>query len=261
MLTDIKKENSINLQKKRVYSFQIQPQDVDFQYQVTIAALGNILLTTAGFNADHNGFGMRRLNDMNAAWVITRIGIQMDIFPKQYEEIKVETWVEKVERISTTRNFKIYDKNNRVIGGASTHWVMLDLATRRPKFLNEIDDLLVFSDKDPGVIEPLIKLSAINGKLFNQRKVRYSDIDINGHTNSMRYIEWISDCFSLDTYRRKHLKRFEINYAHEVMFDEEVGVYGEEIEKDDFRFEIRIGEKVCCRARMFFAYKNENTDK
>jgi acyl-ACP thioesterase len=243
------------LQKKRSYKFQIQPQDVDFQYRVTMTALGNILLATAGFNADHNGFGMRRLNDINAAWVITRIAIEMSIFPKQYEEISVETWVEIVDRIGTTRNFKIYNEKGKVIGGACTNWVMLDMASRRPKFLDELPDLKKYADDDAGTVDKPMKLEAVGGRLFDKFKVKYSDIDINGHANSMRYIEWVSNCFSLDTYKRKYLKRFEINYMHEVLFGEEIEIFGGEPEKDDFRFEIKKEGKTACRARMLFEVK------
>ena len=78
--------------KKKSYSFQIQPQYVDFQFRVTMAALGDILLTTAGFNADDNGFGLRRLHEMQCAWVLSRMSIEMTRFPEQYETIRVETF-------------------------------------------------------------------------------------------------------------------------------------------------------------------------
>jgi len=45
--------------------------------------------------------------------------------------------------------------------------------------------------------------------------------------------------FSLDVYRQKRIKRFEINYVNEILFDEEISIFVNEIEKDDFRFEIR----------------------
>jgi hypothetical protein len=59
------------LQKRKSYSFQIQPQFVDFQFRATMASLGDILLTTAQFNADDNGFGLRRLNEMECSWVLS----------------------------------------------------------------------------------------------------------------------------------------------------------------------------------------------
>ena len=67
---------------KTTYSFTIQPQDVDFQYQVTLAALTNILLTTAGYNADDNGFGIRNLNEIDCSWVLLRLAVEMDYFPQ-----------------------------------------------------------------------------------------------------------------------------------------------------------------------------------
>ena len=75
---------------RKTYSFRVQPQDVDFQYNVTMSALANILLTTAGYNADDNGFGIRFLNEKECTWVLIRFAVEMIRFPQQYEDIQVE---------------------------------------------------------------------------------------------------------------------------------------------------------------------------
>jgi len=238
--------------KKRSYSFQIQPQYVDFQFRVTMAALGDILLTAAGFNADDNGFGLRRLHELDYAWVLSRLAIEMKQFPEQYEKIEVETWIEEVGRVSTTRNFCIRNEKNEIIGNACSNWVMLDMKTRRAKDLMTLDGIHEFASGDVGLIEKPIKLGAIEGADYDAFKVKYSDIDINGHVNSIRYIQWISDCFSLDCYRKYQVKRFEINYVNEMLFNDFVEIIGHEIEPGDFRFEIRKEDKIACRARVVF---------
>jgi len=238
--------------KKRSYSFQIQPQYVDFQFRVTMAALGDILLTAAGFNADDNGFGLRRLHELDYAWVLSRLAIEMKQFPEQYEKIEVETWIEEVGRVSTTRNFCIRNEKNEIIGNACSNWVMLDMKTRRAKDLMTLDGIHEFASGDIGLIQKPIKLGSIDGEGYDAFKVKYSDIDINGHVNSIRYIQWISDCFSLDCYRKSHVKRFEINYVNEMLFNDFVEIIGHEIEPGDFRFEIRKEDKIACRARVVF---------
>ena len=237
---------------KRIYSFQIQPQYVDFQFRVTMAALGDILLTTAGFNADDNGFGLRRLHEMECAWVLSRLAIEMVRYPDQYETIHVETWVEEVGRANTTRNFCIRDEKNDIIGNACSVWVMFDMKTRRAKDLQTLDGIHDFATNEAGLIDKPIRLGLVEGEDYDGFKVKYSDIDINGHVNSVRYIQWISDCFSLDCYRKCQVKRFEINYMNEMLYDEFVDIVGHQIEPGDFRFEIRNDAKTSCRARMVF---------
>jgi medium-chain acyl-[acyl-carrier-protein] hydrolase len=240
------------MHKKRTYSFQIQPQYVDFQFRVTMAALGDILLTTAGMNADDNGFGLRRLHEMESAWVLSRMAIEMKRFPDQYETIEVETWVEEVGRANTTRNFCIRDAKNEIIGNACSVWVMFDMKTRRAKDLQTLEGIHEYATGEVGLIGKPIKLSPVEGEDYDGFKVKYSDIDINGHVNSIRYIQWISDCFSLDCYRKCSVKRFEINYMNEMLFDEFVDIVGQELETGDFRFEIRKEDKIACRARVVF---------
>jgi len=238
---------------RKSYSFQIHPQDVDFQFRVTIAAFANILLTTAQLNADDNGFGLRRLNEMECSWVLSRFAIEMKRFPEQYEKISVETWVEEVGRANTTRNFCIRDEQNEIIANASSLWVFFDMQTRRAKDLITLDGIHEFANGEPGLIEKPIRLGPVeNGVDYDGFKVKYSDIDINGHVNSVRYIQWISDCFSLDCYRKCAVSRFEINYMNEMMFDDFVEIVGQELIKGDYRFEIRKDDKVACRVRVLF---------
>jgi len=237
---------------RKTYSFRVQPQDVDFQYKVTMSAMANILLTTAGYNADDNGFGIRFLNEMECTWVLTRFAVEMNRFPEQYENISVETWIENVGRASTTRNFCIRDEKNEIIGNACSIWVMLDLNTRRAKDLLALDGIHKFASGEAGLIAKPIKLDAVEGEDYDGFKVKYSDIDINGHVNTISYIEWISDCFSLDCYRKCGVKRFEFNFMNEMLYDDFVEIAGQEIATGDFRFEICKEDKVACRARVVF---------
>ena len=237
---------------KYKYSFQIQPQYVDFQFRATMASLGDILLTAAQFNADDNGFGLRRLNEMESSWVLSRMAIEMIRYPEQYENIQVETWIEDVGRANTTRNFCIRDEKHEIIGNACTVWVFFDMKTRKAKDLQTLDGIQEFANGEVSLIEKPIKLGMVEGEDYDGFKVKYSDIDINGHVNSIRYIQWISDCFSLDCYRKCSVKRFEINYMNEMLFDDFVDIVGHQTEPGDFRFEIRKDNKTACRARVVF---------
>jgi len=240
--------------KKRSYPFVIQPQEVDFRHQATMMTIGNALLSAAIDNAADNGFGLSRLVEMQCTWALIRLVIEMDEFPCQYDEIEVETWVEKVEQLMTTRNFLIRNHLiGKVLGRVSSHWVMIDLKTRRLKDLSSLEELHQYADNTPALKEQPAKLPHIEGVIVDSFKVKYSAIDVNGHVNSLYYIEWICNCFSLDTYRTKAIKRFEINFLNEIFFDEFVTIAIAETQPDDFHFEICKNEKPACRARVIFA--------
>ena len=238
--------------KRRSYSFTIQAQDVDFMHQATMMTIGNVLLSAANYNADDNGFGLCRLHEMQCAWALIRLAVEIDEFPRQYDEITVETWVERVEQVMTTRNFLIRNQAGKIVCRASSHWVMFDLRTRRMKDLTSIDGIHQYADNTPALQEQPAKLPHIEGNTIDYFKVKYSAIDVNGHVNSMCYIEWICNCFSLDVYRTKSIKRFDVNYLNEIFFDDSVTISIEETHSDDFHFEICKNDKPSCRARVIF---------
>lgn len=51
---------------------------------------------------------------------------------------------------------------------------------------------------------------------------RYSDIDINGHVNSIRYIEHILDLFPIELYKESRIRRFEMAYVAESYYGDEL---------------------------------------
>ena len=234
----------------KCYSFQIQPQDVDFQYQVTLAALTNILLTTAGMNADEHGFGIRDLNKKDSSWVLLRLALEMKSYPDQYETVQVETWVEEVGRASTTRNFRILNAKNEIIGQAVSNWAMIDINIRRAQDLMSLNGIHQYATGEKVSIDKPVKLNSLDGEPVDVFKVKYSHIDINGHTSSMRYVEWVSNCIDIEVYKNKKVSRFEINFINEILYAEEVSIFAFELESSDFRFEIRKNGTTACKARI-----------
>ena len=68
------------------YKLVAEPFHVDFTGHLTLGVLGNHLLNCAGFHATERGFGMATLNEDNYTWVLSRLAIEMDNMPREYEE-------------------------------------------------------------------------------------------------------------------------------------------------------------------------------
>ncbi|SRR5690554_1538017 len=241
------------MNSKKRYSYKIEAQDIDFRKKVSLKSLTNFILITAGKNADENGFGIMDLLAKNYTWVLSRLVLEMDRMPTENDTISVETWVEQVGIAFTTRNFKILDAENEILGYASSSWAVMDMNTRRGVPLQAIPSMKNFVVNETTPIGEPDRLPVTEGEIANSFTVRYSKIDVNNHANSLYYVQWISDCFSLDHYRANKIRRFEINFLKELTIDDKGKVHFEEVSPHDYYFSIITRDKgVACTARILF---------
>ena len=238
------------------YKLVAEPFHVDFTGHLTLGVLGNHLLNCAGFHATERGFGMATLNEDNYTWVLSRLAIEMDDMPRQYEEFSVQTWVENVYRLFTDRNFAVLDKEGKAIGYARSVWAMINMNTRKPADLlsmhgGSIVDYIC-QDKLCPIDKPSrIKVTATEPEVSLTAK--YSDIDINGHVNSIRYIEHILDLFPLDLYKQQHIRRFEMAYVAESYYGDTLSLYHDDEGEGMYQVEIRKnGSETVCRSKLVF---------
>ena len=49
-------------------------------------------------------------------WVLSRLAVELENMPCQYEGYSIQTWVENVYRLFTDRNFAILDKEGKAVG-------------------------------------------------------------------------------------------------------------------------------------------------
>lgn len=243
-------------EKIGTYRLVAEPFHVDFSGRLTLGVLGNHLLNCAGFHATERGFGIATLNEENYTWVLSRLAIEMDEMPRQYEEFTVQTWIENVYRLFTDRNFAVTDKDGRRIGYARSVWAMINLSTRKPADLLSLNGggILDYVCDEPCPIEKPSRVKVTAGEPVATLAARYSDIDVNGHVNSVRYIEHILDLFPLDLYRERRLRRFEMAYVSECYYGDELSFYLDEAGGGEYRAEVRkgAGGEVACRSRIVF---------
>lgn len=217
------------------YQFMAEPFHCDFNQQLFMGHLGNHMLNAADFHSNDRGYGMHYLNTIHKTWVLSRLAIEMDDMPKTYDKFNVETWVDGVMRFFTSRNFKVVADNGHVFGYGRSIWAMIDTESRQPTDILAIHDGLITQYVDREYPCPIAKASRVPVSIDDTEFVHsidtyYNDVDINGHINSVKYIEHILDLWDLDWYREYRLKRFEIAYVAETHQGDRLNFYRQEIE-------------------------------
>ena len=80
--------------------------------------------------------------------------------------------------------------------------------------------------------------------------IKYSDLDINGHLNSIKYMEHLLDLFDLELFKTKDIKRFEIAYQSEGKYGMELMLHKKEAENGKYDMAICNDGKAICRASV-----------
>lgn len=226
------------LSKVGSYDFLVEPFHCDFSNRIFLGHLGNHLLNAADFHSNERGYGMDYLNTVHKTWVLSRFVMEMEKMPKAYDHITVDTWVEGVMRFFTSRNYAIRDTQGECLGYGRSIWAMIDTDTRQPvDILAERDGLItkyIETDK-PCPIQPFqrVKLSK-EACCLRVVDTHYSDVDVNGHINSVKYIEHILDLWDLDFYRHNRLQRFDIAYVAESHCGDKLHLFVDEAGEGEF---------------------------
>lgn len=240
------------------YQFVAEPFHVDFTGRLTMGVLGNHLLNCAGFHATDRGFGIASLNEDNYTWVLSRLAIELDEMPYQYENFSIQTWVENVYRLFTDRNFALINKDGKKIGYARSVWAMINLNTRKPADLLALHggSIVDYVCDEHCPIEKPSRIKVASIISADSIKARYSDIDVNGHVNSIRYIEHILDLFPIEIYKEKRIRRFEMAYVAESYYGDELSFYMDDAGDGVYQIEVKKnGGEVVCRSKVIFTEK------
>lgn len=250
-------KNGIMMSENKVgtYRFVAEPFHCDFSGKLTMSVLGNHLLNCAGFHAADRGFGIATLNENHYTWVLSRLAVELENMPCQYEEFSIQTWVENVYRLFTDRNFAILDKEGKAVGYARSVWAMISMETRKPADLltlhgGSITDYVC--DKECPISKPG-RIKVTEKTPVSEYQTRYSDIDINGHVNSIKYIEHILDLFPIEFFKEKRIKRFEMAYVAESYYGDILSFYREEVGEKEYDIEVKKnGTDVVVRSKVIF---------
>lgn len=249
------------------YRFAAEPFHCDCTHRLFMGHLGNHLLNAADFHSKDRGFGMDYLNPRNMTWVLSRLAIEMNDMPPQYSDFDVETWVESAMRYFTNRNFRIAAPDGKTYGYGKSIWALIDTDNRQPQDIlaikdGEIQQWIECQKECPIERGSRVKMGD-NARHTRTIDTYYNDIDVNGHVNSIKYIEHVLDLFPIEIYNDYILKRLDIAYVAESRFGDQLSFWIEDAEQQteqtkEYSIRITKGEKDAqnsvevCRCRLCF---------
>lgn len=234
------------LDKTGRYQFLAEPFHCDVTGRLFLGSLGNLMLNAADFHSSERSYGMRQLGMQHKTWVLSRLAVEMEAMPEAYTPFVVETWIESVMRYFTNRNFRVVGTDGRVYGYGRSVWAMIDTVTRQPQDILAVNDGEItrwtVADKEcPIARSSRVKMGG-NARLARTVDIAYNDIDMNGHVNSVKYIEHVLDLFPVDRYKERGVRRIEMAYVAESHYGDRLALWQERAGESEYN--IRLTKTV-----------------
>lgn len=197
--------------------FVISSFDVDAKKQASMQAISRYLQEIATLHADTLKFGFHDMIKQNRGWLLAQMIIRAERFPLIHEKIRVTTWSNGIDGRYATRDFRITDENDGLIAEASSSWLVVDIIDKKICRLDEY-----FDEDDFKNINWAVGRKAGRVRPFTDSEeeteviARYSDLDINGHMNNVKYLELILDMFRTDFRLSHDIYEIEMNFLKET---------------------------------------------
>ncbi len=225
----------------------ISSYDVDPHQAARLPALCRFMQEAAYHHAEHLGLGHSFLAERGMTWVLARQRIEVDRLPKWGDTVNIRTWPSGRDKLFFYRDFEITDGNGNRVLLAANGWSLIDIK-KRERMPPEIY-LSVDLPVSPGVFESkLRRLKSCGGAGVGSVLVSYGDLDLNGHVNNVRYIEWVLNSLPLEFHQKHTLTKLEVNYLAEAVYGKTVSMYVEETGPQGFAHSILSDEAELFRA-------------
>ena len=204
-----------------ILSFHLNPSG-----KARMTSLAYFFQEMAYQHASQLGFGYRDLKRNSTMWVLSRMKIEVMRYPVWDEVVTMETWHRGMERLFGMRDFRIRDSEGFDLALAESAWLILDVATRRP--VRTADPSFLGSSRKERVFDTSLEKIDLPENMVSVGKhaVVYSDLDVVGHVNNVKYMEWCIDMLLHPGQPGEEIKGLEINFMHEAHPGETVVVSG-----------------------------------
>ena len=177
------------------YKKRIEFCDIDENNRLSAKGLIRILGEVAGVHSESLGYGLNHVPQTHLTWMLLNWKIQFFLKPSWNTDLLVKTWARNFSKISSNRDFSVYDNDNNLVAKASSKWVLIDSERFTPvRITEEIHN--TFGEYNFSVFDTEVndKEKEPEGSNFVYNyKIKRRDIDTNHHVNNLYYLDYAYD--------------------------------------------------------------------
>lgn len=217
-------------------TYLIGTGDVDLHSRCKPSALMMLMQETAVAHAEQIHLGRNELMEQYGVfWMIARAWYRLERPLMTGETVTVRTWHRGGAGAMMYRDFDLLADGVRV-GEAVTVWVLADVKSHR---LYKLSKVPAAAELTGGTLCKDIKVGKLRMpeqmETVEQRRMHYSDTDLNGHVNNTRYADFACDALRLEELpEERFVSAMQIGYVTECLPGELLELHTARQEEQDF---------------------------
>lgn len=201
---------------------RVRSYEVDANGRASVLAVCNWLQEAAGNHATALVWAVDQLQAQGLTWVLSRLHLRLNRIPAWREPVTVTTWPAGAQRVYAVREFRVSGENGE-IGVATSGWLLVNLASRRP--VRPPEPIAAMRAHTPARVldDPFEKLPELE-RAEHERSftVRYSDLDMNRHANNVSVIAWALEAVPEEVLLGSVLTEFEVDFRAEARYGDHI---------------------------------------
>ncbi len=217
------------------HHFTVRSYEVDVSGRSTLPQVANYFQEAAGKHANKLEFDISHLQAKGLTWVLYRMHIKIDQFPKRWEEVTVQTWPSSGDGIRAYRDYELKAAGGKRLGVGISQWMVLDIKKRRPvRMPSEIMKMGFNVESHLLTVEKSPFLKMKNSEFKAVVQVGRQDLDMNNHANNVKYIDWMVSYLPQVVTGSKKCYSINLQYHAECSLMDVIEVRTEQIEENQF---------------------------
>ncbi len=208
-----------------IKDFSLKYTDTDFNDNLKLSALCEMLEEAACLSAEELGFGYSVLQPKGYGFILANWYIELFRPVKLGEILTVHTWPLKPKKLIVLRDFEFYVGSEKV-GVGTSRWCLVNLSD-----FSMLPASAVFSEG--AVYNDFRSVDIANFKIASigcaepsySKIVSYSDYDHYYHVNNTKYADFLLDAFSVEEMKGKSISKVRINYVKQSKFGDVLTVF------------------------------------
>jgi len=237
-------------------TFQVYTNNSDSHKYAKPGALFAYFIEAASMHAELLGIGHKSLQDnYNAFWALSKVRFEVPKTPTWHEKLTVTTWPSGYNRLFARRYFQIRNEQSEILVEGASDWVIMSFANRA---LCNVQDIVGGIDKFNLEQEHLninttkVPIAKSENAVQTTRRVMFSDLDMNKHMTSMRYLDWAEDCVNHDYVDSHLVKAVDINFQHELPINTDATLICQQTSENVFVVNGFNGDKMAFGVKLAF---------
>ena len=211
---------------KRVWikDYRIHSYESDSTTRASVCALLQFMQESAWNHAEHLQLGFSHLMAKGLGWVLARLSLRINAMPHWGEVITIETWPSARDKLFAYRDFRIRSQDGEILALGSTTWFAMDIKRRRPRRtdsyfqIEQWDAERVFPEF-PAKVPPLERTD-----MQTSHQVYFSHLDVNGHVNNVKYLEYVIDSLPVDFLANHFIASRDMNFLAEALHGDVIDI-------------------------------------